>query len=250
MPESVLHLIPNPEHVLALEPEELAGYLMEYFNSLPKREQDQQLNRNNFGGSLFYNLQHCPSEYRQLSGEQREEITQAFMEAWFWLEREGLLVPKPGPNRDFFFTSRRGRQIKNVTDLKVARRAYLLPKQLLHPVIAQKIWSLFIRGEYDTAVFQAFKEVEMSVRDTGGFSPDDIGTDLMRKAFHPSSGPLRDPTKPKAEREALAHLFAGAIGLYKNPSSHRHAVSDPGEAVEMIVLANHLLCIVESRRTP
>jgi len=69
--------------------------------------------------------------------------------------------------------------------------------------------------------FSAFKEIKVAVRDAGGFEATDIGVDLMRKAFDGAKGPLRDETRSKAEREALAHLFAGAIGLYKNPSSHR-----------------------------
>jgi hypothetical protein len=71
---------------------------------------------------------------------------------------------------------------------------------------------------------------------------------LMRKAFDSKSGPLRDPGLPSAEREALAHLFAGAIGSYKNPHSHRRVNIDAGEAVEMIMLANHLIRGVEGKR--
>ena len=51
------------------------------------------------------------------------------------------------------------------------------------------------------------------------------------------------------EREARSALFAGAIGSYKNPRSHRDVhLSDPIEAIEVVMLANHPLRIVDSRR--
>jgi hypothetical protein len=71
----------------------------------------------------------------------------------------------------------------------------------------------------------AFTTVEINVRDGGGFTIDDYGTDLMRKAFHERTGSLTDQGLPKAERESFAHLFAGALGAYKNPHSHRKATT-------------------------
>jgi Protein of unknown function (Hypoth_ymh) len=44
----------------------------------------------------------------------------------------------------------------------------------------------------------------------------------------------------------MAGLFAGAIGLYKNPQSHRHVPTSPVDAAEVIGLASQLLRLVES----
>ena len=68
----------------------------------------------------------------------------------------------------------------------------------------------------------------------------------MRKAFG-ERGPLTDASAHKAEQQALSDLFAGAIGSYKNPHSHRSVTIEASEAAEMIVLASHLLGIVDKR---
>ena len=238
MSKRIYDIIPDPEALLSLEPEELAGVVLEYLNSVDEKVSGD-LNRYNF--SLYHTVKDFPEKYR-------ERISQALMEGWVWLEREGLIAPKPGSQGEWVFITRRGRQIKNREGLQSYRRGDLLPRHLLHPVIAQKVWSAFIRGEYDTAVFQSFKEVEVAIRTACNFPLTDIGEKLMRKAFDINNGPLTDPSLPEGERLALQHLFAGAIGSYKNPQSHRNvSITDSTGAVEMIILASHLLRIVDSR---
>ena len=74
-----------------------------------------------------------------------------------------------------------------------------------------------MRGDYEVAVFQAFKEVEMAVRATAKLPAEVVGVSLMRRAFYPENGPLANFKTIPSEREALIYLFAGAMGHPKNP---------------------------------
>jgi uncharacterized protein (TIGR02391 family) len=90
------------------------------------------------------------------------------------------------------------------------------------------------------------KAVEIEVRRVSGLPNELVGVPLMRKAFSPKDGMLRDPGAEDGEQEATAHLFAGAIGAYKNPASHRTVkFDDPVEAAEVLQLADLLLRIVQ-----
>jgi uncharacterized protein (TIGR02391 family) len=231
-------IIPNPEDVLELEPEELAGAVLETLQA-----DRAQLSLGNYVGLLF---QQRNEAYPQ---QHQHGIGRAIAEAWNWLEREGFLARDPKqPAADVRFLTRRGRKYRTAADLARYRMASALPWLSVHFRIREKVRSTFLRGDHDTAVFQAFKEVEIAVREACSFGQSEIGAPMMRKAFAFETGPLTDRQATKAEQEALSHLFAGAIGSYKNPQSHRHVgIPSAEEAAEMIILASHLLRIVEAR---
>lgn len=236
-------LIPDAEVLINLAPEELAYSLL--------RVATANLQNGIVHRDVVISSEPPIGRDQGYSYQERPRVDVALIEALNWLEVNGLLLPAPGINgqNGFRMLGRRGRELVDRARFDAFQKAASFPKSLLYPSIADRVWISLARGELADAVFIAFRAVEEAVRAVGGYAPTDIGVDLMRRAFHADTGPLSDKTQPQAEREALAHLFAGAIGSYKNPHSHRTVtISDHTEAQEIVMLASHLLRIVDSRR--
>jgi uncharacterized protein (TIGR02391 family) len=235
----------DPDELLALEPPEIGMGILACIASLSPAEQ-RSLSQYSFGLVETVRDGGWPLD-RQI------EISGALMEGWMWLEREGLIIPKPGSQggagREPRMLSRQGQKLGAGHGLKEFRASLALPRVSLHPRIEERCRAEIVRGDYESAVFKAFKEVEVAVREAAKLSDRDIGADLMRKAFDDKRGPLTDLNTLEAERQATSHLFAGAIGLFKNPRSHRWVqINDPAQAAEMILMASHLLRIVDTQR--
>src|ERR1700731_575358 len=143
MPISLKTVIPAASSVVQLEPEELAGVLIQILNSLTPQDQ-QQLNRHNF--LTYWGVE-------GYSQGDRGKLEFALAEAWAWLERECLIAPRPNAaGSQAFFITKRGLKLVDRNAYNAYRQATLLPRSLLHPRIDAHAYPSFMRGAYDTAV--------------------------------------------------------------------------------------------------
>jgi Protein of unknown function (Hypoth_ymh) len=180
-PARLPDLIPDAKLLLELEPEELGLMILRILNAQPRNHH----HGGNFVGGL------APATRSGYPDEHAEAIQHAVLEGWAWLLGEGLLAPVPhgfGSSSGWVFVTRRGQRIVSEETAADYTKASFLPWKLIHPQIAKACRAAFLRGDYQTAVFKAFKEVEVEVRAAGGYTHADYGHTLMRAAFHPETG--------------------------------------------------------------
>lgn len=87
----------------------------------------------------------------------------------------------------------------------------------LHPRVKDAIGNNFVSEHFDLDISTAMREVEIRLRGLADADASQLGVALVRKALHPEEGPLTDLTAERGEREALGHLFAGALTVFRIP---------------------------------
>lgn len=234
-------IIPDSTTVNSLEVEELAAGVLGHLIWLVNNDDGYKRN-------TLHVMNYCMAESKGYEERGQPKCAEALAEAWEYLRTTGMLARNIDQTADFTFLTRKARAMKSTEDYEHFKKASLYPRSSIHPVIAAETYAEFLRGDYETAVFKAFKAVEVAVRKHSGAKPETIGVDLMTKAFNPDTGPMRDASEVRAEQKSLMDLYCGAIGRFKNPSSHREVnIDNASEAIEILQLASLLMRIIDRR---
>ncbi|MFI4998279.1 MAG: TIGR02391 family protein [Reyranellales bacterium] len=177
--------------------------------------------------------------------QQRLAVDHALMESWQRLQSAGLIMQAPGQAPRMMTLSAKGRVAAAGVNFEEIAVRQMLRREMLHAELQGAVYQNFASGNYDTAVRDAFVQVEIAVREQAKLAATLVGVKLMREAFNPNTGKLTDTTLPVSERERIADLFVGAIGTFKNPLSHRKVGNtDPAPVIEELLFASRLLRFV------
>src|SRR5262245_59012681 len=166
-------------------------------------------------------VQHLIPEVFETGRLTPEEFIQA-NRAVFELERDGFIMHDPRQSSPFKMLTDLGKKVVADSVDKMRLTAIDIGQILSRDDLLALVRDDFNASEYETALFKAFRHLEESVRTKAGQPAAAIGVNLMTAAFKPNGGILKHPgAQVDSESEALHHLMRGAIGWFKNPSSHR-----------------------------
>lgn len=149
---------------------------------------------------------------------------------------------------EVFYPTKKGFRFQEREFRRVIKEYTLVPQAYIHPMIVDKCFKLLQEGEFESAVLQAFKAIEISIREKISAETEEVGIKLIRRAFNADNGALTNFALPKVEREAFSNYISGAFGFYKNPCSHRDIEMDFIAAFDRIAVASDLLKTIEQSK--
>jgi uncharacterized protein (TIGR02391 family) len=171
---------------------------------------------------------------------------QLIMESWGRLISSNLIVQAPGQAPRAMIATKRGCEVARDGRIEDIVARQLLRPEMLHPDLPRSVYTNFSAGDYETAVRDAFVNVEATIQAMAGLPANVFGERLIKQAFMPNSGPLADKTLPEKEQEQVLAFFIAALGTFKNPLSHRFVKkADPHAVMEELLIASRLMRFIK-----
>jgi hypothetical protein len=177
--------------------EELAYALLEDMQARLESPMNGMANRHHVATNLFsigafYSSSGNTADVRDLANR----IDKRGRDAFALLERWDLAEPADDINgrNGYIVLTDRGKTTTERTDFERIRVRGLVRAEMLHPLLRRQIYEYFSADDLGTAVFEAFKTVEIEVRKVCGYAEKEIGKPLMCKAFA-----LRGPLAKSSE---------------------------------------------------
>ncbi len=164
------------------------------------------------------------------------------------LERDGYIMQDPTQSADVFkILTEKGRRVVELSLEEMKLTSIDIDQLLSRDELRDIVRNDFIGGDFESAIFKAFRLLEERVRAKAREPASSIGVNLMTAVFRPNGGVLRHPQAlVDSEKEALHGLMRGAIGWFKNPSSHRTVgYSNDQQAAHVFAFANLLLDLTD-----
>ena len=190
MANAILTLFPTADRLLEAKEIEIERAVLVRVVEFCADPMHPMVTRDTVNNALFelggyeYNVRH------------RREVEKKIGRAWKTLEDDGLMEEPDFDNgkNGFRVPSEKGKGAAAAVDFAAAVMGGRFTRDMFHPSLPDAAWNAFRAGDYDTAVFEALKTVEVAVRNKGlgknGIIAEDHGVTLMRKAFDPNGGPL------------------------------------------------------------
>jgi uncharacterized protein (TIGR02391 family) len=150
-----------------------------------------------------------------------------------YLEKRGQLAIAPS-------TSQAGQQQPQSVTVEAVESLQL------HPDIRTHCWDLYSVGNYDNAVLQATKLLEINVRNKARLPLDMVGVDIINQAFGAKNRRL-DYGQVEAEQQGVRELLCGMIRVFKNPQSHRFVgMQSKADCLGVLLMCSTLLYIIDN----
>ncbi len=120
----------------------------------------------------------------------------------------------------------------------------------IHPRIRKASQKLFLDGHYPSAILEAFKQVEIMVKEKAAIKGN-FGTALMQEVFSANNPILRvngnTTDSDEAEQKGFMMLFSGAVLGIRDPKAHSVvAQNDPIATMQYLGFASILCRMVDN----